>query len=102
MCIGLAQCEHNAEPHRCQLLQVIDAETYRPFTVHKYPVPVLSIAASPTGDLLAAGMADGTLSVHRRRHQGSPAAEPTRLRYGLTPGAVGPTHAQAHLVLPSC
>jgi hypothetical protein len=38
------------------------------------------MAASPAGNLLAVGMADGALSVQRRRQQESAAAEPTRLR----------------------
>lgn len=63
------------------LPQVVDPETYRPFTVHKYPAPILSLAASPASDVVAAGMADGTLSVHRRKMQGTATAEPTRLRW---------------------
>lgn len=62
-------------------LQVFDPETYSPRTVHKYPVPVLSMAASPAGNALAVGMADGTLSVHRRRQQEVADAGPARLRH---------------------
>lgn len=61
-------------------VKVIDGTTYRPFTVHKYPAPILSLAASPAANVLAVGLADGTLSVHRRKQQGVAAAEPTRLR----------------------
>lgn len=64
------------------LSQVIDSETFRPFSVHKHPAPILSLAASPAGDVVAAGMADGTLSVHRWKPQATAAAEPTRLRLG--------------------
>lgn len=85
-----------APPQTCCLLcdfscfrQVIDSETYRPVTVHKYPAPILSLAASPTGDIVAAGMADGTLSVHRQKMQATAAAEPTRLRLGLYFAATG-------------
>ena len=61
-------------------LQAMDSETFRPLTVHKYPVPVLCLAASPAADLLAVGMADGTLSVQRKRQQATALREPARLR----------------------
>lgn len=63
----------------CLCLQVFDPETFRPKTVHKYSVPILSLAASPAANVLAVGMADGTLSVHRRRQQEA-APAPERLR----------------------
>jgi hypothetical protein len=75
LCSAFCTC-----PPACLPLQALDPESYRPFTVHKYPVAVLSMAASPAGNLLAVGMADGALSVQRRRQQESAAAEPTRLR----------------------
>ncbi|KAL4450608.1 hypothetical protein ABPG77_000964 [Micractinium sp. CCAP 211/92] len=77
-------------------IKVIDSETYRPVTVHKYPAPILSLAASPTGDIVAAGMADGTLSVHRRKMQATAAAEPMRLRW--QPQRM--TGARAHYAAP--
>lgn len=75
-----------AEPHVLSAgldghIKVIDSETFRPFSVHKHPAPILSLAASPAGDVVAAGMADGTLSVHRWKPQATAAAEPTRLRW---------------------
>ncbi|KAL4433601.1 hypothetical protein ABPG75_000042 [Micractinium tetrahymenae] len=75
-----------AEPHVLSAgldghIKVIDPESYRPLTIHKYPAPILSLAASPAADVVAAGMADGTLSVQRRKTQGTAATEPTRLRW---------------------
>lgn len=61
-------------------VQVIDPETFHPFTVHKYPAPILSLAASSAANVLAVGLADGTLSIHRRKQQSTAAADPVRLR----------------------
>lgn len=67
--------------HAVPAVQVVDLDTGRPSTVHKSPVPVLCLAASPAADVLAVGMSDGAVSIHRRK-QGSAAraAQPTRLR----------------------
>ncbi|KAL4854143.1 U3 small nucleolar RNA-associated protein 15 [Chlorella vulgaris] len=62
-------------------VKTLDAETYQPSKVHRYSVPVMSMAASPGGDMLAVGMSDGMLAVHRKK-QGPPVTtDATRLRW---------------------
>ena len=66
----------------CQnYLQVVDVHNQRPFTVHKCPVPILSMAASSTGSVVAVGMADGAVSIQRqRKHAPTEEDETARLR----------------------
>ncbi|KAF8736471.1 hypothetical protein AX14_000268 [Amanita brunnescens Koide BX004] len=49
------------------LVKVYDVSTYKVVHTMRYPAPLLSLAISPDETHIAAGMADGTLSVRFRR-----------------------------------
>ncbi|KAL1659887.1 WD40-repeat-containing domain protein [Schizophyllum commune] len=50
-----------------RMVKVYDVASYRVVHTMRYPAPLLCLAMSPDGTHLAAGMADGTLSVRRRQ-----------------------------------
>ncbi|KAH7887700.1 WD40 repeat-like protein [Phlebopus sp. FC_14] len=52
-----------------QLVKVYDINTYKVVHTMRYPAAVLCIAISPDDTHIAAGMADGTLSVRRRQRK---------------------------------
>lgn len=60
-----------------QLVKVYDVTTYRVVHTMRYPAPILSLAVSPDDTHIAAGMADGSLSVRRRQPKPSEAAANT-------------------------
>ena len=67
------------------VVKIYDTRTYRPVHAIRYSSPLLSIALSPCGSLLAVGHADGTLSLRYRptleqRAAANPAPLPQRLR----------------------
>ncbi|TRM67787.1 WD40-repeat-containing domain protein [Schizophyllum amplum] len=58
-----------------RMVKVYDVASYRVVHTMRYPAPVLCLALSPDETHLAAGMADGTLSVRRRQPRRKDAAE---------------------------
>ncbi|VDB85387.1 unnamed protein product [Peniophora sp. CBMAI 1063] len=48
------------------MVKVYDVATFDVVHTMRYPAPILSLALSPDGTHIAAGMSDGTLSVRRR------------------------------------
>ncbi|KAL4516023.1 hypothetical protein Ndes2437A_g06735 [Nannochloris sp. 'desiccata'] len=50
-------------------VKVFDPEVFKLTHASKYPSPILSLAVAPDNSSFAVGMADGTLSLRRRRQQ---------------------------------
>ena len=50
-------------------VKVFDPEVFKLTHASKYPSPILSLAVAPDNTAIAVGMADGTLSVRRRRQE---------------------------------
>jgi U3 small nucleolar RNA-associated protein 15 len=65
-------------------VKVFDPEVFKLTHASKYPSPILSLAIAPDNSSFAVGMADGTLSLRRRRQekplQGSVTAPAARKR----------------------
>jgi U3 small nucleolar RNA-associated protein 15 len=50
-------------------VKVFDPEVFKLTHASKYPSPILSLALAPDNSSFAVGMADGTLSMRRRRQE---------------------------------
>ncbi|KAG8959706.1 hypothetical protein FRC03_007623, partial [Tulasnella sp. 419] len=57
-----------------QMVKVYDVSTYKVVHTMRYPAAILSLGISPDDTHIAAGMADGTLSVRRRQPKATEAA----------------------------
>ncbi|EPT03787.1 hypothetical protein FOMPIDRAFT_1046817 [Fomitopsis schrenkii] len=80
-----------------QMVKVYDVSTYKVVHTMRYPAPILCLAVSPDETHIAAGMADGTLSVRRRQPK---ATESTAYEQALAVAQAGAYDSLLTGVLP--